>query len=102
LATPFWQQNSGWSVIPAARRSSSAAAVSCPFTQSSTTSSGRKEISEGWATQGNGSSTVPRGLIMRIPSACSAASIRPRAMPSTSVPASISAAPTTPPMAPTP
>ena len=102
FATPFCTQKTGCPATPAARSRSSAGRVSWVFTVKRTASSGRQSISPGSATQGKRARAAPSGVRKSSPRSRIAASCAPRAMPTTSRPASASAAATVPPIAPMP
>ena len=102
FATPFCTQKIGWPSTPASRSRPSAASVSWDFMASRIASSGRKPSSEGSPTQGNRARALPAGVRMTSPPDRIAASRSPRAIPTTSCPASASAAASAPPIAPTP
>ncbi len=84
LATPFCIDTTGTATPAVAERSSAAPTVSCDFTPSSTTSSGRKSISAGPPTTGIGSLTSSSALCSRRPCAAIASRCGPRAISTTS------------------
>ena len=102
FATPFCVQTTAISCPAASSKSSSAACVSCPFIVSSTTSSGRKSISDGCPAVCTSTFTTPSGR--RTVSPCSRIAVRcsPRATRIASRPACVSSAPIPPPIPPAP